>query len=378
MKLIIEKQRLLELISDPDAGLKAHKLLAYSFPNDNTVLKVVLESLLKEVKEKDFASYEVLIITNLLRNYTATTQDIPLLIQILREVKQNLDEPKLHFAGIFAVISLLLKIDFSEIKEKKDLFGEDEIGIHIWQYIEWIEENRNGNVDELKEELISVTRKLSEEIEKTDQIEDTEAFETLQEQVTDFRSLLITKMKDYYPIIESSLKEFMETDNYILQDFSIEMAGIWKAVETIPPLVEIAKIAEPELSVYQKTIDALSFMQSEEIFTHAEDMFRFQEDARVSFAEILGHYPYDKSEEILIRYLYKEKDRDIVTLCAWALSNIFSLKGAEAIKEVSDKGKLNSEMITLNEILLPIYIYHKLPIPNWMRIEILGEHTHAH
>jgi hypothetical protein len=33
-------------------------------------------------------------------------------------------------------------------------------------------------------------------------------------------------------------------------------------------------------------------------FSHAEEMFRFQEDARVSFAEILGHYPYDKSEEI--------------------------------------------------------------------------------
>ncbi len=378
MKLIVEKQRLLELISDPDAGLKAHKLLAYSFADDNSVFKIVLESLLKEVKEKDFASYEVLIITNLFRNYIPTTEDIPLLIQILREVKQSLDEPKLHFAGIFAVISLLLKIDFNQIKEKKDLFGDDELGSHIWQYVEWIEENRNGNPDELKEELVSVTRKLSEEIEKTEQVEDTEEFEALQEQITDFRSLLISKVNDYYPIIESSLKEFMETDNYILQDFSIEMAGIWKAVQTIPPLVAIAKIAEPELSVYQKTIDALSFMQSEEIFTHAEDMFRFQEDARVSFAEILGHYPYDKSEEILIRYLFKEKDRDIVTLCAWALSNIFSLRGAEAIKEVSDKGTLNPEMISLNEILLPIYIYHRLPVPDWMRIEILGEHKHDH
>ncbi|MBP9164886.1 MAG: hypothetical protein KBF99_17030, partial [Leptospiraceae bacterium] len=74
------------------------------------------------------------------------------------------------------------------------------------------------------------------------------------------------------------------------------------------------------------------------------------------------------------KYLYKEKDRDIVTLCAWGLSNIFSLKAADAIKEVADKGKINSEMITLNEILLPIYIYHRLPVPDWMRVE--SHHHH--
>lgn len=374
MKLIIDKNRLLELIEDPDAGLKAHKLLAYTFSEDVGVFRAVLESLFKEIKEKDFASYEVLIITNLLRNYTPAIQDIPLLVDILREVRENLDEPKLHFAGIFTVIHLVLKLDFTQALEKKSFFGEDEIGTHIWEYVEWMEENRNGNSEELSEELISITRKLTDEVAKEEEQVNQEVFEDLQEQVTDFRSLLITKKDSYYKIIESSLRELMDTDNYILQDFSIEMAGIWREVNTIPLLVEIARIAEPELSVYQKTIDALSFMQSEEIFSHAEDMFRFQEDARVSFAEILGHYPYDKSEEILIKNLYKEKDRDIVTLCAWGLSNIFSLKGAEAIKEVADKGKINPEMITLNEILLPIYIYHKLPVPDWMRVE--NHHHH--
>ncbi|MBK6608269.1 MAG: hypothetical protein IPG24_23005 [Leptospiraceae bacterium] len=374
MKLIVNKDRLLELIDDPDAGLKAHKLLAYTFSEDVNVFKKVLSLLYKEVQQGDLASVEVLIITNLLRNYIPTTSDIPLLLDILREVQKHSDEPKLYFAGIFSVISLALKLDFNELKENKSLFGDDEVGINVLQYIEWIEENRNGNAEELGEELISVTRKLTEEVAKEEQNVDQEVFEELQEQIMDFKHLLITKKDSYSSIVESSLKELMDTDNYILQDFSIEMAGIWKSANTIIPLVEIARIAEPELSVYQKTIDALSFLQSEEIFSHAEEMFRFQEDARVSFAEILGHYPYDKSEEILIKYLYKEKDRDIVTLCAWGLSNIFSLKAADAIKEVADKGKINSEMITLNEILLPIYIYHRLPVPDWMRIE--SHHHH--
>ena len=374
MKLIINKDRLLELIDDPDAGLKAHKLLAYTFSEDVNVFKKVLSLLYKEVQQGDLASVEVLIITNLLRNYIPTTSDIPLLLDILREVQKHSDEPKLYFAGIFSVISLALKLDFNELKENKSLFGDDEVGVNVWQYIEWIEENRNGNSEELGEELISVTRKLTEEVAKEEQNVDQEVFEELQEQIMDFKHLLITKKDSYSSIVESSLKELMDTDNYILQDFSIEMAGIWKSANTIIPLVEIARIAEPELSVYQKTIDALSFLQSEEIFSHAEEMFRFQEDARVSFAEILGHYPYDKSEEILIKYLYKEKDRDIVTLCAWGLSNIFSLKAADAIKEVADKGKINSEMITLNEILLPIYIYHRLSVPDWMRVE--SHHHH--
>ena len=38
MKFIVEKKRLLELISDPDAGLKAHKLLAYSFSEEEGVV----------------------------------------------------------------------------------------------------------------------------------------------------------------------------------------------------------------------------------------------------------------------------------------------------------------------------------------------------
>ncbi|MBK8399310.1 MAG: hypothetical protein IPL26_29220 [Leptospiraceae bacterium] len=377
MQLLIDKNRLLELISDPDAGIKAHKLLAYTFSNDEGVFRKVLESLLTEIKEKDFASYEVLVITNLLRNYNANINDIPLLLTILREVKGNIEEPKLNFAGIFTVIALCLKMDFDELEKNKSIFGEDEIGSHIWEYIVWIQENRNGNSEELQEELISITRRLTEELSRieTETAVD-EVLEDLQEQVTDFKSLLITKKNDYYPLIYNSLKELTETENYILQDLSIEMAGIWKAIETIPFLVEIARMAEPELSVYQQTIDALSLMQAEEIFPFAEDMFRFQEDSRVSFAEILGHYPFDLSEEILLKYLYKEKDKDIVTLCAWALSNQFSLKSVTAIKEVADKGKLNPQMIPLNEILLPIYIYHKLPIPDWMRE--IEEHSHNH
>ena len=279
MKLIVNKERLLELIDDPDAGLKAHKLLAYTFSEDKNVFKNVLSLLYKEVQQGDLASVEVLIITNLLRNYIPTTSDIPLLLDILREVQKNSDEPKLYFAGIFSVISLALKLDFNELKENKSLFGDDEVGVNVWQYIEWIEENRNGNSEELGEELISVTRKLTEEVAKEEQNVDQEVFEELQEQIMDFKHLLITKKDSYSSIVESSLKELMDTDNYILQDFSIEMAGIWKSANTIIPLVEIARIAEPELSVYQKTIDALSFLQSEEIFSHAEEMFRFQEDA---------------------------------------------------------------------------------------------------
>lgn len=365
MNCIVKKERLLELLSDPIAGLKAHKLLAYAFPNDRDVFKKVIEVLYQEVKQKDFASYEVLIITNLLKNYEPTIDDIPKLLDILREVKNNLEEPKLHFAGIFSVIALALKLDFSELKENRSLFGVDPIGSHIWEYVEWMEENRNGNQRELEEELISITLKLTEEISKEDTEPSNEGIlEDLQEQVTDFKNLLITKKNDYLPLIVKTLKELTETNNYILQDLSIELAGIWKALETIPDLAEISRLADPELSVYQQTIDALSLMQSEEIYPIAEDMFRFQEDSRVSFAEILGHYPYDTSEEILIKYLYKEKDKDIVTLCAWGLSNIFSLKGASSIKEVADKGKLNPEMIPLNEILTPIYIYHNIPFPH--------------
>jgi len=377
MKLIVNKERLLELLSDPDAGLKAHKLLAYIFPEEPGIFKTVIESLHKEVKENDFASYEVLVITNLLRNYKPAIEDLPLLLDILRVVQNKLEEPKLHFAGIFAVIALALKMDFAKLKENKSIFGDDEIGKNIWEYVEWIEENRKGNLEELREELIAITLKLTEEISKTEEeTSNEETLEELQEQVTDFKSLLITKKSDYISLILNTLQELTETNNYILQDLSIELAGIWKATETIPALIEIARLADPELSVYQQTIDALSFMQSEEIFSYAEDMFRFQEDSRVSFAEILGHYPYDKSEEILIKYLYKEKDKDIVTLCAWGLSNIFSLKGASAIKEIADKGKLNPEMIPLNEILIPIYIYHNLPVPDWMRVE--SEHKHSH
>ena len=380
MKFIVEKKRLLELISDPDAGLKAHKLLAYSFSEEEGVFRTVLELLLKEVKEKDFASYEVLVITNLLRNYTLSISDIPILLDILREVQKNISEPKLHFAGIFTLIMLSLKLDFTLLKKNKSIYGEDEIGTHIWEYVEWIEENRNGNTEELQEELISITRKLSELIyqDKTETTSDNEILEDLEEQITDFKSLMSTKQNEYYPLIYNSLKELTDTDNYVLQDLSIEMAGIWKAKNTIPLLVEITRVADPELSVYQQTVDALSFMQAEEIFPFADDMFRFQEDSRVSFAEILGHYPYTESEEILLKYLYKEKDKDIVTLCAWGLSNLFSLKGATAIKEVADKGKLNPEMITLNEILLPIYIYHKLPIPDWMRVVEIHNHNHHH
>ena len=190
MKLIVNKERLLELIDDPDAGLKAHKLLAYTFSEDKNVFKNVLSLLYKEVQQGDLASVEVLIITNLLRNYIPTTSDIPLLLDILREVQKNSDEPKLYFAGIFSVISLALKLDFNELKENKSLFGDDEVGVNVWQYIEWIEENRNGNSEELGEELISVTRKLTEEVAKEEQNVDQEVFEELQEQIMDFKHLL--------------------------------------------------------------------------------------------------------------------------------------------------------------------------------------------
>lgn len=148
------------------------------------------------------------------------------------------------------------------------------------------------------------------------------------------------------------------SEEYVLQDYAVPLAGDLKLEAAIPGLFRILRESDFLALVHESCIAALGRIGTPAVLDGIREQYE-HEDLRSALAGILGYMPYPYAEDFGIEMLAQESDPEITTFWAISLCDIFSLKAADAICDVVREQAYSPEIDSLLEALRPVYAYHK-------------------
>jgi hypothetical protein len=158
-------------------------------------------------------------------------------------------------------------------------------------------------------------------------------------------------------------------DNYLLNEYMVDLAGRLKLEQVVPYLFRILQESDFMHTVHSLCIRTLGNIGTKEVAKDIEDLYYSNQSLKTAFADILKYIPYDYAEDLAIRLIKEEKDVSVKTFLACALCDMFSLKGIATIKDMIRLKSYDSGITTLADELIPVYVYHNESLDELLVLE---------
>jgi hypothetical protein len=379
MKSIVQRQRLIELVQEnAESAQGALDLLYFLFPNDKEVKNIIFEFLLNPETPID-----VLILGSKLIQFLdyTTDEDYEKLFRLFIVFKSiELDDSEaiyeiLIIDRVETIIQLLSFADKSFINENEHIFDENFESIII-EYSKLIDYYKSKSKNELTLIYLALADQLKlMSIEANEMEEDTKNYDSKKEdELNEKMNLLSEELHILVFFLKSRKEEFEdellailkyeEEPNFVLIEFIVELFCYYKNDEIIDPLCDILNEYEDlkDFPLCDKIVFAFKSLQSDKIIEIADETLKFKENFSSVIIESLGAYPTEESENLLIKYLHKLKDKKLRTQIAYTLSDIFSMKGYNAVNEFAKKRNIDPDVFDLDSFAINLEEYYETEI----------------
>jgi hypothetical protein len=158
-------------------------------------------------------------------------------------------------------------------------------------------------------------------------------------------------------------------DNYLLNEYMVDLAGRLKVEQTVPYLFRILQESDFMHTVHSLCIRTLGNIGTKEVVEGINHLYYSNQSLKTSLADILKYIPDDYAEDLAIHLIKEEKDVSAKTFLACALCDIFSLKGISTIKDMIKARSYDSGITTLADELIPVYVYHNKSLDELLALE---------
>lgn len=363
MKKIVDKEKLIRLTELEDSTIDPFATLAYSFPEEEGILQILLKNNLTRWTEDFF------IIPKYFLNCNPTENDVPLILEnldVLLET-ENVEFDDVFFLSSFETITqLLILVGHDVLIKHKDELCITEDGKEIFALSEKVHSHIEDEPLEIISNLHDIGMSLFNEYVKSEEDQNDEHVLDLEEQGTVYKYVILKRKHEFEDACLQRLANYENTSNIYFTLFTIEVAGFWRSEGAMNTLMDILRNSDTEAPFYEATIQSLKLLQSEKFKDFAEEAYQFKSDYRGAVTDVLGAYPFDWSEKLLLKYVFKEKTNDYITLMVNALSDMYSKEAIPIILDFYKKNKIDEEIRSLDELLVPLYVYHDMEIPEWL------------
>ncbi len=349
--MIIDKDRLTELLNYQDARVRnasVHALEKYFFDSHG-----IIEYLLQSIK---LYPADCLSLVAGIKFFTPTKNDVREIVSIINATDKHQNENSTNI--YFHLTRSLSAFPFDALAGNRNIFLFTKELSNIYEIAQNREEFKQQDPNYLWNELVELCNRCQK---KRIEGEDFQYGQLLIEGLSKHRD----KIKGKIIMLLSQEKP----DNYHLNEYMVGLAGRLKLKPTVPFLFRILRESEFIHTVHSLCIRALGNIGTQEVVEGIANLYSSNQKLRTAFADILKYIPYDYSEDLALLLIKKEQEVSVKTFLACALCDIFSLKGADIIKDMIKTRRYDSKIATLVDDLIPVYVYHKESFDDLMSLE---------
>ena len=353
--MIIDKERLIELINHQDARVRnagVHSLEKY-FPGSHGIIEYLLKAIKKYPDD-------CLPLVAGIKYFTPTQNDVREIVSIINTTDRNQDENSTNI--YFHLTRSLSAFPFDVLAENQNIFLFNKELSKIYELAQNREEFKQQDPNYLWNELVGLCNRCQKkQIEGEDSQYGQLLIEGLSQQGDKIQSKIIMLLSQEKP------------DNYHLNEYMVNLAGKLRLKAAVPFLFRILRESEFIHTVHSQCIRALGNIGTREVVEGIANFYYSNKKLRTAFADILKYIPYDYSEDLAIQLINEEQDLSDKTFLACALCDMFSLKGAAFIKDMIKMRRYDSQITSLVDDLIPVYVYHKESFDDLLALEAIAK-----
>jgi len=355
MKMIVKKERLIELVCHEDWRVRraSAEALEEFFPGSDNVIKHLLQAI-DTFRHKEY----ILSPAVRIKHFTPTEKDLKEILRLFIELEPETGDQSANLK--WHLQNSLLESPFQLLEKNYNLLASNEKLLEIYEIVKNREQVKYLEADILWDELVELcNRYRNKKMERDD---------------SSYCGLLVKSLSQKQKGEKIKHKVIMylsqDTDvNYHLELFLVELAGNLKLRETVPYLFRILIDSDFRDLVRSSCSISLGQIGTPEVVEKIGSLYRSYKDLKNVLAETFKYIPYDYSEEMAVQLLKSETDPETGTFLAGALCDIFSIKSSDMIIDIIRKKQYDPSIMGLLDYLIPVYVYHNKTIDNLAELE---------
>jgi len=349
--MIVNRDRLIQLLSHQDARVRdasVHALERF-FSGSPGIIEYILQSI--KVFRDDCLSLVAGI-----KHFTPSINDVQEIVSIINETDKHRDENSLNI--YFHLTQSFLSFPFEILTKNRNIFSFNKELTKLYEILQ----NRDGFKKQDPKHLWNeLTGFCSQHHDKPVEGENVQ-----------YAQLLLEALSQYGDQIKGKIVVLLsqeKPDNYLLNEYMVDLAGRLKLEKTVPYLFRILQESDFMHTVHSLCIRTLGNIGTKEVAKDIEDLYYSNQSLKTAFADILKYIPYDYAEDLAIQLIKEEKDVSAKTFLACALCDMFSLKGIATIKDMIKVRSYDSGITTLADDLIPVDVYHNESLDELLVLE---------
>ncbi len=340
MEMILQKDRLIELLQHPDARVREEcaQALAQFFPSSEGVMKPLLQAL-RTYPESPLA------LGVHIPAFIPDEEDMQELLKLYTDAAEKPDSNS--FSMRFHILNGFLNFPSEILEPHRQFLEQDKDFKREIGHLKLFEEFQKKPAEDLWKQLDELCAGWS-----------ADAIDKVEQQRAQLLADALALHPEQTGAYVTDLLNDAASEKYMLRDYAVPLAGILKLEGTIPALFRILAESDFMDVVHETSVKALGQIGTPAVLEGITQYYAQDEELRIHLADILGYMPYPYTEDFGVQLLEQEQDPEKTSFIAISLCDIFSLKGAERIQEIIEKQQYSPEIATLLDLIIPVYDYH--------------------
>lgn len=346
--MIVDKQKLIQLLNHPTEGIKhsAASALAGFFNKEPDVLAHILHIL--ETSENKLIEYIGLV--NYLELFTIEESHLKRILQLYRTIRSiDSDELEIEVAEeelielIYTLPLPLLEKSLGKIIDTKEFPEIDEVVKQKKQI--------------LQKTPIAMWNELSEACNRyLDAVMPDDEFH--------YALFLVEVLAEKKSFVEDQVEKLLQSQkelDYHRTVFVLYFLVLAKLPNYIDYVISLLKSYELDDIQHDLCMDYLITIGDKNVIEHLKNIYGNQLEIDFLVCDVLARIPTRESEDTLLRFLQQETELETKTLLGVALMEIFSKKGIAKVADLIRSKQFIPSVADLYESMTANLAYHNIP-----------------